>query len=349
MYLLNSIGFTFQCSPIIFLQCFYITSAYCFIHTIILTFCTLHYYRENYIIYAHSCRGGLLMFMKYGDSPKKNLNGTIDKTKPLVINSCGTYRLYTRKELPTGRSHGRQDYQLIYIAAGKGHFYFEADIPTILNEGTMILYCPEELQNYVYYGKDTPEVYWIHFTGSEAERIFTEHGITPSNRFFSTGTNPEYAQIFEKIILELQLQKEYFEESTSLLFRQLLVTVGRHLHEVTLDRQGVSSTEIIQATGYLHEHYHENINIEEYIKSHYASTSSFFRKFKLCTGITPLQYLLDIRLSIAKDLLETTDYSINEIASLVGYDNALYFSRLFHKHTGLSPRDYRKHHSNLRI
>lgn len=58
--------------------------------------------------------------------------------------------------------------------------------------------------------------------------------------------------------------------------------------------------------------------------------------------MTPLQYLLNIRLTNAKKLLETTDYSINEIALIVGYDNALYFSRLFHKHVGVSPREYRE-------
>ncbi|MEE0603261.1 MAG: AraC family transcriptional regulator, partial [Dorea longicatena] len=41
-------------------------------------------------------------------------------------------------------------------------------------------------------------------------------------------------------------------------------------------------------------------------------------------------------------LLETTTYSINEISKIVGYDNQLYFSRLFHKLKGYSPREYRK-------
>ena len=41
-------------------------------------------------------------------------------------------------------------------------------------------------------------------------------------------------------------------------------------------------------------------------------------------------------------LLENTNYSINQIASVVGYDNPLYFSRLFKKHTGMSPREYKK-------
>ena len=52
-------------------------------------------------------------------------NSTIDrkdKSKPLVITMCGTYKLYTRPKLPTWRPRGRLDFQLIYIAAGKAHF-----------------------------------------------------------------------------------------------------------------------------------------------------------------------------------------------------------------------------------
>ena len=47
-----------------------------------------------------------------------------DKSKPLVVTMCGTYKLYTRPKLPTWRPRGRLDFQLIYIAAGKAHFHF---------------------------------------------------------------------------------------------------------------------------------------------------------------------------------------------------------------------------------
>lgn len=48
----------------------------------------------------------------------------------------------------------------------------------------------------------------------------------------------------------------------------------------------------------------------------------------------------------AQNLLETTDYNISEVAAAVGYDNALYFSRLFRKHIGVSPSEYRKKRNN---
>ena len=48
-----------------------------------------------------------------------------DKSKPLVVGSCGTYRLYKHPRLPTHRPRGRLDFQILYIASGKVHFYFD--------------------------------------------------------------------------------------------------------------------------------------------------------------------------------------------------------------------------------
>ena len=47
-----------------------------------------------------------------------------DKSKPIMVCSCGTYHLFTRPKLPTHRPRGRLDWQILYIASGKAHFYF---------------------------------------------------------------------------------------------------------------------------------------------------------------------------------------------------------------------------------
>ena len=72
------------------------------------------------------------------------------------------------------------------------------------------------------------------------------------------------------------------------------------------------------------------------------SVSWFIRNFKEYTNSTPAQYLLSLRISNAQTLLETTSYNVTEIADIVGYDNPLYFSRIFKKQVGLSPSEFRK-------
>ena len=144
------------------------------------------------------------MFIKYGNLAEVIPEGNIDKTKSLVINSCGTYRLYTHPELHTGRTEGRMDYQLIYIASGRGYFQFQTNgTPLVLNAGRMVLYRPGEPQDYTYYGNDAPEIYWIHLTGAKVEALLENYGISHNENIFLTGTDPVFAQFFEKIILEL--------------------------------------------------------------------------------------------------------------------------------------------------
>ena len=93
-----------------------------------------------------------------------SLNDTVDTSKSLVVTSCGYYRVHSRPVVATERPTGRKDYQLLYIAKGKGHFFFEGK-EHIITEGNMILYRPNETQMYYYYAPDKTEVYWIHFTG----------------------------------------------------------------------------------------------------------------------------------------------------------------------------------------
>lgn len=94
-----------------------------------------------------------------------------DKSKPIMVCSCGTYHLFTRPKLPTHRPRGRLDWQLLYIASGKAHFYFNG-VEEIVTAGNMVIYRPKEEQRYYYYGTDHTEVYWVHFTGGNVKIFF---------------------------------------------------------------------------------------------------------------------------------------------------------------------------------
>ena len=126
-----------------------------------------------------------------------------------------------------------------------------------------------------------------------------------------------------------------------MLFRQFLLMSGRYLGEGKLTNRDTLN-EVERAISYFNDNYANEINVDEYAKQRHMSVSWFIRNFKNTTKQTPLQYLIGIRITNAKALLTTTDYSVSQIANAVGFDNPLYFSRLFHKHTGMSPMKYRK-------
>ena len=266
-----------------------------------------------------------------------------DKSKPLIVGSCGTYRLLTKPKLPTYRPRGRVDYQLIYISAGKAHFHFDnKDNETIITAGNMILFRPKELQKYEYYGNDKTEVYWVHFTGGDVKNILRKYGIKDNMRTFFVGTSLEYERIFKRMISELQRCQEDYEEILTLLMRHLLISIHRDLLKERKLSDIYLDNEMDMAAQYFNDNYNADINIEKYAQSRGMSISWFIRNFKKYTGTTPMQYIVSNRFANAQLLLETTQYSISEIASIVGYDNPLYFSRLFHKQKGFSPSEYRK-------
>lgn len=266
-----------------------------------------------------------------------------DKSRPLIVGSCGIYRLSERPKMPTYRPRGRVDFQIIYIAAGCGHFHFDAvDNETIVPAGNIVIFRPKELQKYEYYGKDKTEVYWIHFTGSDVKNILRKYGFPDNERIFPVGTSMEYERIFKRIIIELQRCQDNYEEMLTLLLRHLMIIFQRELTREQVLKNEYLDHEMDTAVTYFNENYNRDINIEEYATSKGMSVSWFIRSFKKFTGSTPMQFIVALRVNNAQVLLETTNYSINEISKIVGYDNQLYFSRLFHKLKGFSPREYRK-------
>lgn len=144
------------------------------------------------------------------------------------------------------------------------------------------------------------------------------------------------------MIQELKLCKEDYEDLLTFHFQHLLILIHRALNTRPRGKNLSLMQEMDAAVKYFHQNYNKPISIEEFAISRHMSISWFIRNFKEYTNSTPAQYLLSLRISNAQTLLETTSYNIAEIAEIVGYDNPLYFSRLFKKQCGLSPSEFRK-------
>ena len=263
-----------------------------------------------------------------------------DKSKPLIVTSCGTYHLFTRPKLPTWRPRGRRDFQLLYIASGKAHFHFSQK-EEIVTAGHIVLYRPKEPQKYEYYGEDQTEVYWVHFTGNDVTNILRYYGFTKGKHVYYCGKRLEYQNHFKTMIQELQMCREHYDGILEMHLREIFIMTHRHFQTSSKMGNSQIAEDMDSATLYFNEHYNQEINIEKYAQSHNMSTSWFIRNYKQYTGFTPLQYILSIRIYNAEALLKNNIYNITEVASIVGYDNPLYFSRTFKKLKGISPSEYR--------
>lgn len=106
------------------------------------------------------------------------------------------------------------------------------------------------------------------------------------------------------------------------------------------------NTQIKTAINYMKKHYTEDLHLEDVAKIVYLSPGYFCRRFKKTTGYSFKEYLHQLRIETAKDLILQTDYKYYEIAEMVGYKNYKYFSSYFNKITGYSAREYRQKETN---
>lgn len=94
----------------------------------------------------------------------------------------------------------------------------------------------------------------------------------------------------------------------------------------------------------LQEHYAEDIRCEWLAKQAYLSVNHFRKIFRDITGMTVIQMLQHIRIRMACQLLETTRFSVAEIADQVGYSDVKYFYQIFEKEKEMTPGEYRRLH-----
>lgn len=263
----------------------------------------------------------------------------VDTSKPIIVTAAGYYKVNKSRVISTERPNGRGDYQLLYIAAGKAHFYFNGT-EKIITKGNMVLFRPGVTQIYYLFLKDKPETYWVHFTGRDVDLLLDYYEMPKNECVFFTGNSPDYQWLFRQMIQELQLQRANYEDLLNMNLRHILLLINRYLKEGK--RVGSDMLdEIERATHYFNENYNQEIVIEEYARERLMTPCWFIQNFKKVTKYTPMQYIVSLRIHNAMNLIETTKYNITQIASAVGYDNSLYFSRLFKKHTGMSPSEYK--------
>lgn len=281
------------------------------------------------------------MFMYRGDLGRV-ADETVDMSRPLLISSAGNIRPRTVPKFYTHRPQGQKDYQLIYVANGCVHFFFDGK-EQIVEKGHTVLFRPGDPQIYDVYPKEQGEFFWVHFTGSEVEAVLDECGIPRGCNVFWVGVTSDIRGMYCQMIRELQTQKTYYEELLQMNLRHLFLLMNRHLTERP-DAEADFQGEIIQAIGWFERHWREPISIEDYAVRNRMTAYWFRQKFKAFTGTTPTQYVINLRITNAMNLMENTDYNIEQIAEAVGYDNPSYFRRLFRKHTGISPSEYKKSH-----
>lgn len=275
----------------------------------------------------------------------KNLAEKDTVLRTLHITDIGFY--------PHATHHYRQrttpidQYVLIYCIKGSGRYMIEDRQYEVKENQYFILpaYMPHA---YASNNEDPWTIYWIHFRGTLAP-YYAQVGESPIT--ISSNLNSRIADrnaIFEDIFMTLSdgYTIENLRYTTSLLHFYLgslqYMPIYRKYHKkMESGYQKEENIVINAALKYMEENLEKTLTLQDLVNYTGYSASHFSMIFKSSTGHSPLSYFNELKIKKACELLETTDLKINQICCMVGIIDSYYFSRLFTKIVGISPKKYR--------
>lgn len=288
----------------------------------------------------HQPEGTIAMKHQYAYRvPDPDDKGHHSREDYLIVNCVG----YEYDE-PAGignRERGRVDYLLSYLHSGSMKVRVANEERTI-GAGTVFIAKPYERQYYAKTGQAPTGSYWLHYTGYGVTDLLIKAKLW-NDSIFVTGVNDDIPRLFERIIEEEAERQPSFEHISACLVQELIFTVSRKVSIHEQVAQMNPREQVLYASfNLLHRNYARKLTVQELAAHAGLSVSRYTSVFKQYTGLSPQQYLIRYRLQKAKDLIRHTQLSIRQIASLTGFDDQLYFSRLFRKYEHLSPLEYRK-------
>ncbi len=263
-------------------------------------------------------------------------NGEISDTTNFVtdkyinINSCGFQN--TQQDYTVVRKNGRRDYHILLLNNGSCRATHNGK-QYVLSPGNIMLYFPNEPQQYVYTQAST--ALWIHFSGKICSELFSDCGI--SSGFYSISPKMEILDYFTETIRRFNMPGRERFANASLI--ELIYSVAQ------ANKNGLTSktdSGILSALTYINANYNKQITLEQLSKISGYSKSRFSHLFSSLTKTTPIKYCNGIRLKTSLEMLVSTNLSITEIALDCGFSDSLYYSKLFKKKYGISPSEYRK-------
>lgn len=142
---------------------------------------------------------------------------------------------------------------------------------------------------------------------------------------------------FEQLFQEFMLRDLGFDCSTASIASDILVTLARSCR-----RKSSLSRRTLESISYLHSSFYKDFPLAKLAELEHMSQSRYREVFRSQTGYSPAEYRTALRMQKACEQLIQTNLSLSEIAVSCGYKDLLYFFRVFKKHCGMTPSEYRK-------
>lgn len=259
----------------------------------------------------------------------------------LDVIECGT-----EKCLPN-YSYGpavRDFYIIHYIHSGKGYFRL-GDKEYNLKEGEGFFIHPDVVSYYRADSEDPWHYSWVNFHGSKADYCLNKACISVDSPILSYNDTSFIADCFSEFMKTKNCVKSKEIKLLSLLLKLLSFLIDEAPdNTIVLEENTIKESYVKTAVEFIQINYSKKIKITD-IAQHIGIDSKYLCSlFKSSLNVSPYQYLLNVRIHKAGELLKNENISIGDISRSVGYEDPLLFSKMFKKIKGASPSDYRKFH-----
>ncbi|MDF2959124.1 MAG: AraC family transcriptional regulator [Paenibacillus sp.] len=297
---------------------------------------------------------GTKMTERTGDTENEGRRGGIQRKDSYYVVSNpkpaedGLVVLFTgSSQTKPGHKPGPKvvDYYLLHhILSGRGTYTCQGTTYK-LGTGDSFLIEPGKLISYVADEEEPWHYRWLAFEGERASLVLGEIGLSSQQPVVHTGRSRSVAVLYHQVQAAFQSRMANANLKATGYLHLLLAEYAEALQpQQQSDPQQASGAEQIvqQAIHYLSTQYAEPITIELMAEALGYNRAYLSTLFKKQTGLTPVSFLLKLRIDKARLLLrERLELTVEQIASSVGFQDPLYFSKQFKRLYGVSPTDYR--------
>jgi AraC-like DNA-binding protein len=250
---------------------------------------------------------------------------------------------------PAARSHkrarraGSPQYILLYCVHGEGWYQIGGEGRRPLKANQWIILPAETAHRY---GADdaTPwTIYWLHFAGLQAATLYEYLCEGALGEPISVAFADERLRLFEAIFAQLtQLPAPDSLVQACLHLPHFLATLAPTGSPVA---QPAAAEVVANSIAYMQQHLERIVTVPELSQQAGLSASHYSALFRTQTGRPPIVFFNSLKVQRACEQLLYTSLSIKDISRQLGIEDAYYFSRLFTKVMGSSPRQFRQSHT----
>lgn len=231
--------------------------------------------------------------------------------------------------------------ELFYVLHGSGYFLVENEKFPV-SENDVVIVNPNVSHTEMGQADDPLEYIVLGISGLlfKDEELDTAYNYSMHNFH---NCNDDLLFYLKMLVKEVNHKEEGFETICQNLLESLVLNLIRRTHnKIAIAPSKKVTKECRFVEQYIDEHFTENITLQKLSELTYLNKYYLVHSFKEYNGTSPINYLINKRITEAKHLLETTNHSVAKVAAAVGFSSQSYFSQVFKRETGMTPNEWRK-------